>query len=632
MLIQFWGKALVLSSLWSLPVWVLPAVAAEFNEPSNTAEQPQNERSVESINLTEHSTETAPLTDSDTAERLNQIQQQNESVSGVADLNSVTTPDDPTSNPNTPDPMAQLTSVSQLADVQPTDWAYQALQSLVERYGCIVGYPDSTFRGERALTRYEFAAGLNACLDRIDQLLAASTADLATQEDLATRQRLVDEFQTEIAILRGRVDGLEARVNELTANQFSTTTVLRGNAIFAVADVFGEGDSNQTVFQHRERLSFVTSFTGADALTVSLYAGNVPTGSLNADPPYTGSFDLPGTEVDGTLDGSETSLKASTAEGTLSSQFAANTDDVLQVLNLTYSFPVGNSIDVAFAHSQTPFQLYAPMLNPYLSDLESGTGAISVFGQHNPIYTLADGGTGLILNFRPFGESVQLTAGYLADGSAGDPAPGEGLFNGGYGLLGQVTWNITDDFSVAGIYLNEYSPSGRFGFNYNGVGVTGTAVANTLAGQDILASEIAGERFDAIDSSPVITNAYGAQFNWQPSSRFSLSGWFSTFYSRLIGEGDGNLLTYALTFAFPDLGRDGNLLGVVVGAEPYLTEMGGNPQDFDVDVPLHVEAFYRHRVTDNIFVTPGVIWLLAPNQSNDNPDAVIATLRTTFQF
>ncbi|HEY9656599.1 MAG TPA: iron uptake porin, partial [Crinalium sp.] len=58
--------------------------------------------------------------------------------------------------------MEQVTSVSQLTDVQPTDWAFQALQSLVERYGCIIGYPDQTYRGNRALTRYEFAAGLNA--------------------------------------------------------------------------------------------------------------------------------------------------------------------------------------------------------------------------------------------------------------------------------------------------------------------------------------------------------------------------------------------------------------------------------------------------------------------------------------
>ena len=62
--------------------------------------------------------------------------------------------------------MDQVTSVTQLSDVQPTDWAFQALQSLVERYGCIAGYPDGTYKGNRAMTRFEFAAGLNACLDK----------------------------------------------------------------------------------------------------------------------------------------------------------------------------------------------------------------------------------------------------------------------------------------------------------------------------------------------------------------------------------------------------------------------------------------------------------------------------------
>ena len=54
---------------------------------------------------------------------------------------------------------AQVTSVSQLTDVDPTHWAFQALQSLVERYGCIEGYPDRTYRGNRALTRYESVFG-----------------------------------------------------------------------------------------------------------------------------------------------------------------------------------------------------------------------------------------------------------------------------------------------------------------------------------------------------------------------------------------------------------------------------------------------------------------------------------------
>ncbi|WP_168634962.1 iron uptake porin [Dolichospermum flos-aquae] len=70
---------------------------------------------------------------------------------------------------------SQVTSVSQLSDVQPSDWAYEALKSLIERYDCLVG-SDTKYRGNRALTRYEFAAGLNACLDQVNKLIAASTS------------------------------------------------------------------------------------------------------------------------------------------------------------------------------------------------------------------------------------------------------------------------------------------------------------------------------------------------------------------------------------------------------------------------------------------------------------------------
>ena len=102
----------------------------------------------------------------------------------------------------------QVTSVTQFSDVYPTDWAYQALANLVETYGCVAGYPNGTFRGNRAMTRYEAAALLNACLDRITEV----TDEL---------RRLLKEFETELAILKGRVDGLEARVGELEATQFS---------------------------------------------------------------------------------------------------------------------------------------------------------------------------------------------------------------------------------------------------------------------------------------------------------------------------------------------------------------------------------------------------------------------------
>ena len=176
--------------------------------------------------------------------------------------------------------LAQVTSVSQLSDVQPTDWAFQALQSLVERYGCIAGYPDGTYRGNRALTRYEFAAGLNACLDRVNELIATATANLVTREDLATLQRLQEEFAAELATLRGRVDALEASVAELEANQFSTTTKLVGEVVVGVAGIVtgenADGDEleDSTVLIDRARLELETSFTGRDLLFTRLATGN----------------------------------------------------------------------------------------------------------------------------------------------------------------------------------------------------------------------------------------------------------------------------------------------------------------------------------------------------------------------
>ena len=111
----------------------------------------------------------------------------------------------------------QVTSAASFSDVRPTDWAYQALANLVDRYGCVAGYPNGSFRGGGTISRFEAAALLQSCLDRV-------------QERTDELRRLSKEFQAELAQLRGRVDGLEARVGRLVADQFSTTTTLSGQA------------------------------------------------------------------------------------------------------------------------------------------------------------------------------------------------------------------------------------------------------------------------------------------------------------------------------------------------------------------------------------------------------------------
>jgi Carbohydrate-selective porin, OprB family/S-layer homology domain len=138
--------------------------------------------------------------------------------------------------------VSQVSSVSELTDVDPNQWAFQALKSLVERYGCIEGYPSKKYLGNRPLSRYEFAAGLNSCLDKIGEQIAAATSPLATKDDLVAVQRLQDDFKEELAIVRGQVDELEAKTKELEAQQFSTTTKLDGETVFALAGASAGGN------------------------------------------------------------------------------------------------------------------------------------------------------------------------------------------------------------------------------------------------------------------------------------------------------------------------------------------------------------------------------------------------------
>ena len=294
--------------------------------------------------------------------------------------NSELEQDQYTTEAGTTDSMDQVTNVSQLQDVEPTDLAYEALRSLVERYGCIAGYPDGTFRCNRALSRYEFAAGLNACLLQIEKLIAASSADFVTKEDLATLQRLIDEFGAELATLRTRVDNLEGRTAFLESHQFSTTTKLAGEAIFAVADAFGGiGDDVNTVFHDRVRLNLLTSFTGKDRLITRLQGGNaIPLLGLGGSAANPNSFN-------GSIPAAQrTNEGRFTYDG---SNNSANDNDVfLDVLD--YRFPLGDKLTVTLTAANGLHHYYADTVNPYFEAYGGGNNSLSRFAERNPIYRI----------------------------------------------------------------------------------------------------------------------------------------------------------------------------------------------------------------------------------------------------
>lgn len=493
----------------------------------------------------------------------------------------------------------QVTSVSQLSDVRPTDWAFQALQSLVERYGCIAGYPDRTYRGNRALTRYEFAAGLNACLDRVNELIAAATADLVKKEDLATLQKLQEQFATELATLRGRVDKLEARTTTLEKQQFSTTTKLQGDAIFIAADTFGDRanntaandtqDNTQAFFAYRVRLSLLTSFTGKDLLFTRFAANNVP----------------------------NLQTSTGTAETRLTIDRSNFPESSLYLDSLHYRFPLGNQTTVWVGTRQLQPVVFAPNLNPLIG---GANGAISRFATHNPtIYRPGFDGAGVGVSHQ-LSPQLRFGLGYLTDDTqAPNPNAGRGIFSGNNLLYSQLTFTPSRNFDVAFSYGRKYFGSNT-GFNLTGG--TGSAFAR-----------------NPFQQNATVSDNFGLQFLWKTSPTLQIGGWFG--YTRAFqvkgADNEATILNGAISVAFSDLFKKGNLGGIIVGIPPKATSNNFRPtpgaaRRVDSDTSLHLEAFYTFKVNNNVSITPGVFLITNPEQNRNNDSILVGTIRTNFSF
>jgi hypothetical protein len=171
--------------------------------------------------------------------------------------------------------MAQVTSASQLRDVQPTQWSYQAITNLVERYGCVAGYPNGTFRPGQPATRAELAALTNACLDRISEYQSAADAALAAA--------LRAEFAKEIAATNTRVTALEVAAAQKAQG---VGNYLGVGVLLDQQGVAGNGFSAQkTVSGATIQARYaVKNFTNLNAVSVRPYANLVgsPAGQIGA--------------------------------------------------------------------------------------------------------------------------------------------------------------------------------------------------------------------------------------------------------------------------------------------------------------------------------------------------------------
>ena len=494
----------------------------------------------------------------------------------------------------------------------------------------MAGYPNGTYRGNRAMTRFEAAALLNACLDRVTEV----TDEL---------KRLMKEFEKELALPAGRVDGLEARVGELEATQFSTTTKLKGAAYFVIgANSFG-GDAKQgavdtllgspatttkdkvttfrnggngtkradaaaalsgaTSFNYDLRLFLDTSFTGKDLLRTMLRSGNFGSSAYGAGG-YVG------------LDGMETA-------------FEEGSPNNVVVNRLWYQFPIGDSFTATVGGRVRQDDMLAVWPSAYPADT--------------------------VLDFFTY---------------AGAPA----TYNLALGSGGGLSWE-SDDFSISANYVStngELSDPNVGGIATDGAGSVGTvqiayAPENWgLAAAYNYSSENAGSLY-AGNGTPLAVLTTGSGNNssvgvsawWSPEE----AGWFPSFsagwgFNSITNDDSTDFRSvdtqsWYVGLQWADAFMKGNTLGMAVGQPTFVTNIDYRDaisdqgiSDFVADGNYAWEFWYAFQVTDNITVTPAVYYLSRPyGDLTDGRGAAVGgdrsdksfnnfggLLKTTFKF
>jgi hypothetical protein len=482
----------------------------------------------------------------------------------------------------------QVTSVNQFSDVKPTDWAYQALSNLVEKYGCVAGYPDGKFKGAQAMTRFEAAAILNACLDRVTE----KTDEL---------QKLLDEFDKELTVLTARVDGLESKVGKLQAQQFSTTTKLKGEASMVLGGIPGyssytnggpssganaknlskagtnanKSRQGNTAFNYDLRLSFDTSYTGQDLLRTRLRTGNFSA--------------LP-------FASSSQPFKLDKAEAF---------NDAVYLDRLYYQFPVGKDKSIKLtlgALVRNTEMAWLP--TAYKSDVLDAFTTIGTSGTYNKAT-----GQGVGFQWKQKVEKGKgawiVNTNYVVSGGnclLNGQAAGCSNKNGGSGS--DSGYGVFDAQSG----LNWLSQIGYAAPNWGAAvgyryGTTGSAVrdGNGLAAASLLKGQ---------QSSSIALNAY-----WQPVK----SGWFPSLsagygYNWISGNNYGvsasetaqstgpvSSASWFAGFQWDNAFIKGNAAGIAFGQPSF----SNTPAQSD---PWLVEWFYRFQVSDNISVTPTLFY------------------------
>jgi len=482
----------------------------------------------------------------------------------------------------------QVTSITQFSDVYPTDWAYQALSNLIERYGCVAGYPNGTYRGNRAMTRFEAAALLNACLDRVTEV----TDEL---------KRLMKEFEKELAIVKGRVDGLEARVGELEATQFSTTTKLKGKVDFVVGGISYGGDDGDAknhglgkgaayrgkdafTFNYTAQFDLNTSFTGKDLLYTRIKTGNFSENFYASKNEY-GMSKLANLSV-GNKNG-----------------------DTLKVDKLWYQFPLGSSFTVYVGPKIESYYMLGSTPSVYRQILKQ----FKLGGYYGAYGASTSPGAGLAWrqqteNFSDprFTVSTSYTASN-GDHSCVRPEKDCGGIGGNSSkarwqtqiAYGSPQWNISAAYQYAqdGGFKGYGTPSGTSNAYWTGskYGKTSYTEVNSVALR---------AWWQPLESGwmPSVSAGWGLSSFGNPDGRYNYSG--------NKGDASSTSQSWFVGLNWKDAFMKGNLLGAAIAQSHFTTQIEGSESPDDGNYSM--ELYYQFQVTDNISVTPTIFYLSRP--------------------
>ncbi len=510
---------------------------------------------------------------------------------------------------------------TEATEIKSGDWAYQTLQGLHAKYGC----GNSTPTDGRILSREEFATSLNGCVVSMEELVARRRKPLkkrrvapapppveqnippevspapeitppptpvepaVSQQDLDQLKQLVQSFSTELQGVDARLRALDAKVVALKDQSFSTTTKLVGEAIFAITGLAGGPSTatRNTIFSDRVRLNFRSSFTGKDLLLVRLQSRN------------SNSF-------------------AGTPSGTNMTRlgFEGSEENSTSLHRLQYQVPLAPTSKVFIEAVGSEFNDNYYTFNP--EHQAAGTGSITRFGRFNPVYRLSAEGAGVGIDHK-FSPNLGLVLSYAvpkigANETVNQPnaTGGSGIFGGSNVLFSQLTLKPSDDVNFGLIYARSYHSLGTLV-----AGNTGSTFAN-----------------NPFNGSPTSANNYSIAASVNLSKNLIFSAWGGLIQAQreTAAGGKADIWNYAATLAAKDFGSKGSTLGFVVGMQPKVTSNSAITTRVNNDTALHLEAFYKYKVSDNLYITPGLLMLTNPEHNAANPTEYLGTIRTTFVF